>query len=160
LIKAPYQIVKLPDETVTNVPLPPLLGELKELAISELHRRLHEEGYPEIRAGHGCVFRFIDEEGSRVTDLAEAAGYTKQAVSEVVAELEQLGYVERVPDPEDGRAKTIRLTDSGRKAQAAGLRIFAEIEGRWTEEFGEERIAQLRETVEQLIAAERGAVPA
>src|SRR5919202_3393766 len=109
-----------------EIPLAPLLGQLKELAMDELHRRLHEQGYSEIRPGHGCVFRFIDEEGTRLTELAERSGYTKQAVSEVVADLEALGYVERVPDPLDGRAKTIKLTHSGREAFAAGRRIFAD----------------------------------
>ena len=128
--------------------------------MDELHRRLHEQGYDEIRPGHGCVFRFIDEEGTRLTELAERSGYTKQAVGEVVADLEALGYVERVPDPADGRAKTIVLTERGREALAAGRQVFADIERRWAEQFGEERIAQLRRTVELLIEYERGAVPA
>jgi DNA-binding MarR family transcriptional regulator len=143
-----------------EAPLPPLLGIVKELALDELHRRLHEQGYSEIRPGHGCVFRFIDEEGTRLTELAERSGLSKQAVSEVVADLEALGYVERVPDPADGRAKTITLTARGHEALAAGQRILADIEQRWAEHFGEERIAQLRETVELLLEAERGAVPA
>ena len=128
--------------------------------MAELHRRLHEEGYPEIRPAHGCVFRFIDAEGSRLTDLADRSGFTKQAISEAVADLERYGYTERIPDPEDGRAKTIRLTEAGREAHAAGLRIFADIERRWAERFGEERIAQLRETVELVLVEERGGVPA
>src|SRR5436190_3753832 len=143
-----------------DAPLPPLLGVVKELAMEELHRRLHEQGYSEIRPGHGCVFRFIDEEGTRLTELAERSGFSKQAVGEVVADLEALGYVERVPDPVDGRAKRIILTNLGREAFAAGRRIFADIERRWVAEFGEERIAQLRETVGLLLEAERGAVPA
>jgi DNA-binding MarR family transcriptional regulator len=145
---------------LADAPLPPLLGLLKELAMDELHERLHEQGYSEIRPGHGCVFRFIDDDGTRLTALAERSGYSKQAVSEVVADLEALGYVERVPDPADGRAKTIMLTKRGHEALSAGQRIFADIERRWVEQFGEERIAQLRETVELLLEAERGAVPA
>ena len=128
--------------------------------MDELHRRLHEQGYPDIRPGHGCVFRFIDDEGTRLTELAERSGYTKQAVGEVVADLETLGYVERVPDPADRRAKTIVLTRRGREALATGRRIFVDIEQRWIEEFGEERIAQLRETAEMLVDYERGALPA
>src|SRR4051794_31891859 len=145
---------------MTDTPLPPLLGRLKELAMDELHRRLADEGYPDIRPGHGCVFRFIDDEGTRLTELAERSGYSKQAVGEVVADLEALGYVERIPDPEDGRAKTIILTERGRGALAAGRRVFVDIEQRWIDEFGEERIAQMRETAEMLLAAELGAVPA
>src|SRR4051795_11056015 len=122
-----------PDQTVTNVPLAPLLGQLKELAIDELHRRLHEQGYSEIRPGHGCVFRFIDDEGTRLTELAERSGFTKQAVGEVVVDLERLGYVARVPDPDDRRAKTIVLTERGRAALAAGQQVFRDIEKRWGE---------------------------
>jgi DNA-binding MarR family transcriptional regulator len=128
--------------------------------MDELHRRLGDQGFPDIRPGHGCVFRFIDEDGTRLTDLAERAGYTKQAVGEVVADLEELGYVERVPDPADRRAKTIVLTRRGHEALAAGRGIFADIERRWIDQFGEERIAQLRETAEIIVEYERGALPA
>jgi DNA-binding MarR family transcriptional regulator len=136
-------------------PLPALLGEAKELALDELHRRLGSEGYPDIRPGHGCVFRFIELEGSRLTQLAERAGMTKQAVGEMVADLEQLGYLERVPDPGDGRAKIIRLSARGWEAQAAADRIFADIERRWRLEVGEEALAELRETMEAILARER-----
>lgn len=139
----------------TQIPLPPLLGMAKELAIDELHRRLREEGFPEIRQSHGCVFRFIDSEGSRLTDLADRAQLTKQAVGEMVTDLERLGYVERVPDAADGRAKIIRLTGSGGEAQRAAIRIFGEIEAQWAERYGEERIAFLRELLEEIVAAER-----
>jgi DNA-binding MarR family transcriptional regulator len=145
---------------MSDIPLAPLLGQLKEAAMDELHRRLHDQGYEEIRPGHGCVFRFIDKEGTRLTELAERSGYTKQAVGEVVADLEALGYVRRMPDPADGRAKTIVLTPRGHEALAAGRQAFADIEQRWREEFGDERITQLRETVELLLEAERGALPA
>jgi DNA-binding MarR family transcriptional regulator len=139
-------------------PLPALLGETKELAMDELHRRLAQLGYPDIRPGHGCVFRFIEVEGSRLTQIAERAHMTKQTVGEVVADLERLGYVERVPDPKDGRAKIIRLSPRGWEAQAAALRIFADIERRWTREVGVEPVTELRETIEAILAGERAAV--
>jgi DNA-binding MarR family transcriptional regulator len=149
------------DRDPQTTPLPPLLGEVKELAIDELHRRLQEEGFEKIRQGHGCVFRFIDVDGSRLTDLADRSQLTKQAVGEVVTDLERLGYVERVPDEVDGRAKVIRLTGSGIEAQNAAVRIFGEIEARWAERYGEERIALLRELLEEIVASERAhAVPA
>jgi DNA-binding MarR family transcriptional regulator len=140
-------------ETTFRQPLPGLLAELKEATLREVHARLAEQGYPEIREGHGCVFRFIDGHGSRLTDLAERSGYTKQAVGEVVVDLEGLGYLERVPDPADGRAKIIRLSDKGRAAQALALRLFDDIEREWAERVGEERMATLREVLEELTAA-------
>jgi DNA-binding MarR family transcriptional regulator len=138
-------------------PLPALLLQVKEAAIHKMRDRLAAEGYGDIREGYGCVFGFIDiDEGSRLTDLAERSGLTKQAVGEVIPELEQLGYVTREPDPRDRRAKIIKLTPKGRDACLTGRRLFAEIEAEWAEQFGDELLAALREAAEQIAAAERG----
>jgi len=95
-------------------PLPAILTEVKNAILGRFLVRLGEAGFDDIREGHGCVFGFIDvEHGSRLTDLAERSGLTKQAVGETVAHLEGLGYVERVPDPKDRRAKIIKLTPRG-----------------------------------------------
>ena len=141
-------------------PLPALLRDIAEAQIEELHARLRMLGFAEIRPSHGCVFSTIDEHGSRLTELAERSGLTKQSVGEVVADLERLGYVERVPDPDDRRAKTIKLTPNGVEALAAAREIFADIELRFAEEVGEERFAEFRETVERLYELTREATPA
>jgi DNA-binding MarR family transcriptional regulator len=137
-------------------PLPALLLQVKELAIHKMRDRLAAEGYADIREGYGCVFGFIDmDAGSRVTELADRSGLTKQAVSEVIPELEQLGYVTREPDPGDKRAKIVKLTPKGREACLTGRRLFAEIEAEWAEQFGHELVSALREAAEQIAAAER-----
>jgi DNA-binding MarR family transcriptional regulator len=119
--------------------------------VDELHERLTRDGYPEVRPGHGCVFSYLDRDtGSRLTELAEAAGMTKQTVGEAVADLEGKGYVERVPDPLDGRAKIIRLTEHGFAAIAAADGHFADIEREWAERIGEEPMAALRDALELL----------
>jgi DNA-binding MarR family transcriptional regulator len=135
-------------------PLPALLTEVKTAALRRSLVRLAGEG-------HGCVFGFIDvEHGSRLTDLAERAGLTKQAVGEAVAELERLGYLERVPDPRDRRAKIIKLTPRGLEAVVTGRRLFAEIEREWADQLGEELLVGLREGAERIAAAERDAAQA
>jgi DNA-binding MarR family transcriptional regulator len=135
--------------------LPALLTEVKVALIDKLRARIAEAGHPEIREGHGCVFGFIDlEEGSRLTDLAASAGLTKQAVGEAVTELERLGYVTRVPDPQDGRAKIIKLTDRGLDAVIKGRRIFAEIEREWAAQIGPELVASMREAAAKIAALE------
>ena len=107
------------------------------------------------------MFGGIDpESGSRLTELAERAMMTKQTVGEVVSDLEQRGYVERVPDPEDGRAKIIRLTSKGSEAYIAGRRLIDELERDWAERFGGDRVAALREVLEAVHAERFGAVPA
>lgn len=138
-----------------RVPLLPLMEETKEAVVDELHRRLAEQGFAEVRPAHGCVFRFISPEGMRLTELADLAGHSKQAIGEFVADLELLGYVERVADPEDRRAKIIRLTKRGVEAQAAARAIFADIERRWAEQLGERRIAAFRDALERVHELER-----
>jgi DNA-binding MarR family transcriptional regulator len=132
------------------------MTQVKEAAIHKMRERLTQEGYGDIREGYGCVFGFIDiDEGSRLTELAERSGLTKQAVSEVIPELEQLGYLTREPDPRDRRAKIIKLTPKGRDACLTGRRLFADIEREWAEQLGEELLANLREAAERIAAAER-----
>jgi len=139
--------------TQTWTPLPALLDDLAGDCFRDFRTRMSEAGYEEIRQGHGCVFRFIHEGGSRLTELAESSGLTKQAVAEVVADLEQLGYVERLPDPDDGRAKVIRLTDQGAAAHRAALDIFAEVERELAERYGVERLETMRKLLEEIAAA-------
>jgi DNA-binding MarR family transcriptional regulator len=63
-----------------------------------LHQRFAERGHPEIRPPHDNVMQFLDDDGTRVSVLAQRAQITKQSMAELVAHLERLGYVERVPD--------------------------------------------------------------
>jgi DNA-binding MarR family transcriptional regulator len=136
-------------------PLPALLTGVKLAAIDKLRGRIADAGHPDIREGHGCVFGFIDiDRGSRLTDLAANAGLTKQAVGEAVTELERLGYLTRVPDPLDGRAKIIKLTDRGLDVVIKGRRIFAEIEREWAEQIGPELMASFREAATRIAALE------
>jgi DNA-binding MarR family transcriptional regulator len=134
-------------------PLASLLAQLKMIAVQEVFSRMADAGFDDVREGHGCVFGFVDlDHGSRLTDVAERARLTKQAVGEAVAELEQLGYVVRVPDPGDGRAKIIKFTVRGREAALTGRRLFAEIEDEWAERYGEQRIADMRAAAEEIVA--------
>lgn len=135
-----------------QVPLPTLLAQAKDLTIEQLHRRLHEQGFEGVRFRHGSVFRFIDPQGSRLTVLAERSGFSKQAIAEVVDELERLGYVERTADPGDRRAKLIRLTERGRSGQLAAARILGDMERTWARHFGRDGIDTLRRMLEGIVA--------
>ena len=142
-------------DTERQLPLVALLGGVQDAVRAELHVRLREQGFAEIRPAHGCVFGNIDEEGSRLTELAERSGLTKQSVGEAVGDLEQLGFVERVGDPGDGRAKIIRLTPHGADSLAAARAIFADIERRFADEVGQEDYEEFRETLVRLHALAR-----
>jgi DNA-binding MarR family transcriptional regulator len=139
-----------------DLPLIGLLAEVKDAISDELYARLHEMGHGGIRPAHGCVFGFIDRGGGvRLTALADRSGLTKQAVGEAVADLERLGYVERVPDPSDGRAKIIRLTERGGQVAAAAEEIFADIERRFAAEVGDERLVEFRDTLRRIFLLTR-----
>jgi DNA-binding MarR family transcriptional regulator len=145
---------------ISRVPLIRLLDAAFGDFSEEVRKRVDAAGFSDIRPGHGCVFGTIEPQGSRLTDLAERARMTKQSVGEMASDLERLGYVERVPDPSDGRAKIIRLTARGREAQAIGRRLIDQVEREWAERYGEERVAALREALEAITAERLGAVPA
>jgi DNA-binding MarR family transcriptional regulator len=141
----------------SHSPYMPLTGLLEiafEALLDEFREDLETAGYADIRPTHGCVFRFVRGDGMRLTELASLARMTKQSVGEVVDDLVERGYVERVPDPADRRAKLIRLTERGTEAQAVGFGLFAQLEQRWAERYGPGRIAQLRETLEAIATAE------
>ena len=119
---------------------------------SELVSWMDERGYPDAKAGHAAVFMNIDRRsGTRLTDLARRAGITKQGMMLVVDDLEQRGYVRRVPDTEDARAKVVRLTARGRRYVAEARRAMAALEARVRRELGERRYEALRDGLEVLV---------
>jgi DNA-binding MarR family transcriptional regulator len=130
-----------------------LLREPFRAGTEVLHRRFAERGHPEIRPPHGNVMQFLDDDGTRVIVLAERAEMTKQSMAELVAHLERLGYVERVPDPSDRRAKLVRATPRGKQLYTIAREVVAEIEAEWTRRLGKAKMRQLRELLEELNAA-------
>lgn len=127
-----------------------LLSDPYQILVEELHEGLAEAGYPDIRPAHGNVFGYIRKEGSRLTELAERAQLTKQTMGYLVDYLEERSYVERLPDPDDRRAKIVRLTDEGREVVRTASKILDRIEARWAELLGEGRMGQLRELLKEL----------
>lgn len=110
-------------------------------------------GFGDLRRSHGLVFEMIDPEGSRITDMARRARITKQGMGQLVTELEELGYLERCPDPTDRRAKRVVMTAKGRAAVAAGLSALEDLEARWVGHIGEGRARELRAALEDICAA-------
>jgi DNA-binding MarR family transcriptional regulator len=130
------------------------LGILLFVANRALEQRAFDAvvagGFTDITLAQARVAARIGPDGSRVTDLAEQARVTKQSAAFLVEQLETAGYVERVPDPTDGRARLVRLTSrAGRVAQAADAeveRVLAE----WSDHVGEERLRQMHQTLRDL----------
>ena len=93
-----------------------------------LGRMREEMGVAGIRASHTSLFPFIELEGTRLTDLAARLGVSKQAAGQLVEDLEQMGILERAPDPADGRAKLVRFSARGRRGLLEGLAVLRRME--------------------------------
>jgi DNA-binding MarR family transcriptional regulator len=117
---------------------------------AELNVRLRERGYQDVRLAHSALFAHIDLEGTRSSELAERAGMTKQGMGQLVADLEKKGYIERVEDPADGRAKLVRLTKKGRRHVRDAREIIREIETAYARGLGDERLETLRAILKDL----------
>ena len=107
----------------------------------------------DVRRSHGVVFEMLDPGGSHVADLARRARMTRQAMGELVDDLERLGYVERRPDPRDGRAKLVVLTAKGERTMRDGISAVSDLEARWTAHLGAEQARALRAALVSLSLA-------
>lgn len=108
-------------------------------------------GYGDVREPHLAIFGNIRSGGIRLTELADRAQLSLAATSELVNDLESLGYLSRRPDPADGRAKLIDLTNRGQALMAdAGARV-TDIEARWSGVVGERSFAQMCQTMQRLL---------
>jgi DNA-binding MarR family transcriptional regulator len=93
---------------------------------------------------------YIEPDGSRTTDLARLSGAHKQVIGTLIDELEQLGYVDRRPDPRDRRAKLVVPTLKGLDEMTRAARIMAAIERRHAETIGERAYARLKRSLRDI----------
>lgn len=130
-----------------------LLVQLTRVTQTELFERLVAAGLEDARVPHTHVTAYIKAEGSRLTDLAAQARMTLPAMAELVDDLQRLGIVERRPDPSDGRAKLICLTDAGWDAMRTAQGILADLEREYAELVGAERFEAAAQTLDDLLRA-------
>lgn len=107
-------------------------------------------GITDITLAQARVAARISPDGSRVSDLAEQARVTKQSAAFLVEQLEKAGYVERVPDPTDGRARLVRLTTRARRIARAADAEVQRVLTEWADHVGEDRLRQMHETLRDL----------
>jgi DNA-binding MarR family transcriptional regulator len=129
----------------------PLLGALLRACWQEVRRRIERDlsagGFDDIGSAHLAVFQYPSPRGVRITELAERAGMSRQAMTYLIAELEERGYLERRPDPSDGRASLIDLTRRGGEAIAAIRASVRRLEREWEAQLGRSRFGEFRETL-------------
>jgi len=128
-----------------------LLRKPYEALLMRLHAELAAAGYADTYPSWGTnLFHYLREGGLRLTELAERTHTTKQALRYTINQLEAAGYVERVPDPTDGRAKIIRLTERGWEGRRVADEIIASIEHECVQELGEERMRRFEALMKEV----------
>jgi DNA-binding MarR family transcriptional regulator len=117
---------------------------------------LQAHGYSGLRSTHTTLLSNIDLAGSSVTEAAERAGITKQAMGRLAAELEVAGYIRIEADPEDARVRVLRLTTQGTRLMLDSLDVMAELERGYADMIGDRRLTELLRGLSAFIAqAER-----
>jgi DNA-binding MarR family transcriptional regulator len=89
--------------------------------------RLAQLGYEDFPFASASLLWLMDEGGTRSTMLAQRAGVTKQAMSQLVRLMERQGYLEQVLDPTDTRAKVVRMTERGEAVKTACVDVREEL---------------------------------
>ena len=135
-----------------------LLARLLRQFRAEVFEPAAGHGYPDLREPHLHIFGNLGVDGIRLTDLAARAQLSLATASELVSDLQELGYLERQADGTDKRAKLIFPTPRGRRAlDDAGDRV-AQIEQHWSQIVGPERFAEACRTLQDLIDALTGSI--
>jgi DNA-binding MarR family transcriptional regulator len=128
-----------------------LLRRPYEALLMKIHAELAAAGFADSYPSWGTnIFHYLREGGLRLTELAKRTHTTKQAMRYTINQLEAAGYVERVPDPTDGRAKIIRLTERGWEGRRVADEIIASIEQECVQELGEERMRQFEALIKDV----------
>lgn len=133
---------------------PPHVGALMRVVWQWVREQMHAgvvaAGYDDLTAAHVGLWRYPGLEGLRPSELAGRVGIRKQSVNDLLGHLEQHGYLSRVPDEADGRARVIRLSAKGRRLQQTIYDQAGAAELRIAEILGPRRFAQLHSCLELL----------
>jgi len=134
--------------------LPRRLIEASRSLDREIEESLRDRCLWELKPSQARSLLTVERTGTRLSDLAHRAGITKQRMMQVVDELQSMGYLRRTPDPEDARAKVVRLTAKGLRHRAEARRAMLAVEARARRRLGGRRYDQLEVMLEELYSVE------
>lgn len=134
-----------------ELPIAMIAQALQRAFEAECFARLAAAGFTGLRVRHSILLNALGPEGSRITTLASELGMTKQAMGELIDDLESNGYLERTSDPDDRRARIIRFTEQGQRAVALAFEIMPAIEQRYAELVGAERYSAAKKSMADLV---------
>ena len=131
------------------------IGALLRFLLHDVRACIYEgvtaAGFDDLRPAHVTLFRWPGPDGRRPTEVAADAQITKQALNDLLRDLEQRGYLERHPDPSDNRARIIRLTRRGKRLHKVAVGIHAQVEDEWAGKLGRKEFEKLRDQLGRLV---------
>ena len=135
---------------------PPAIGALLRLAWQAVRERIYEgvqeAGYTDLSRANVFLLRWPPFDGLRPSEIATRNQLSRQAINDLLSDLEKGGYLERVPDPTDGRARIVRFTERGWDLTQVIRDMSFTTEREWTRAIGEARYAEFRDTLRELVA--------
>ncbi|MBC9717326.1 MarR family transcriptional regulator [Streptomyces sp. TRM66268-LWL] len=134
-----------------DAPFGLLLGLAYQQVVTELHEHLAAEGHTGLRPAFGYAFKLIAKEPLTIKELATRLEITHQGAAKLVDEMVAAGYVDRVPDPADGRVKRLVRTERCIALMESGHRFQEAYEKQLTDELGEETTAAVRLALSRII---------
>jgi DNA-binding MarR family transcriptional regulator len=126
------------------------MGVSRYLQSKVMHALIEKYGDHHFKYHFGSFLILIGNRGTRITDLAEQLSISKQAVNQAINQIEAAGYLRRQPDPYDGRAKLVVLTDGGEQLLQLGASLMADIESEFASLIGSIRVQRLTENLAAL----------
>jgi DNA-binding MarR family transcriptional regulator len=133
----------------------PYVGSMMRVAhqwvLDQVYAAVVAAGFEDLGRFHVGMFRYPTTDGLRPTELAERLQITKQSVNDLVGDMEARGYLVRVRDPTDGRARVIRLTPKGHQLEKAAYDAAGSAERAMADLLGSRRFAQLRHSLEEVV---------
>src|SRR5215211_8345148 len=135
---------------------PLAIGALLRLAWQAVRERIYEgvleAGYTDLSRAHVFLLRWPPFDGLRPSEIATRNQLSRQAINDLLSDLEKGGYLERIPDPTDGRARIVRFTERGWDLTQVIRDMSFTTEREWARAIGEARFAEFRDTLRELVA--------
>ena len=140
-----------------GLPTGTMLRVAYSMIVEWQEQELASAGYKDVHIAHFPVLQLLYSQpqsvGARITDMAVWARMTKPAMIYLVDYLEKHGYVERMPDPVDGRAQRVLLSPKGHEAASLVSAASRQIEALWSQTLGEENIEHFKRTLQGIVSS-------
>ena len=137
---------------VRDVHLGRMLLKLERHFTRQVLQKLAADGIEDITLRHFVIIPYIDHKGIRAVDIARQVGITKQAVSKLVDELVQKGYLELKPDPTDGRASLVLMSEKGNEFLKLTIKYTQQVESQWSSQVGEKDFKTMKSAMTTLLS--------